>query len=170
MKVNVPYSTTEELANFIASCLAHLAIGMAPLCLTANYQPRLPARLLPFWVDLWRLETVEELAESKLSRMCSCKHNQIILGVHSKWWPAIRSLCLLSTLFCIYFCAPVNHISTLVWWTYTYGQNTAMIFMPVQVGMDKAINNLTVPLGQLREEIMVCPRHSLRPHLLWDLD
>jgi len=45
-----------------------------------------------------------------------------------------------------------------------------MILMPVQVGMDKAINNLTVPLGQLREEIMVCPRHSLRPHLLWDLD
>ena len=27
--------------------------------------------------------------------------------------------------------------------------------MPVQVGMDRAINNLTVPLGQLREEIMV---------------
>ena len=26
----------------------------------------------------------------------------------------------------------------------------------VQVGMDRAINNLTIPLGQLREEIMVC--------------
>ena len=26
----------------------------------------------------------------------------------------------------------------------------------VQVGMDRAINNLTIPLGQLQEEIMVC--------------
>lgn len=25
-----------------------------------------------------------------------------------------------------------------------------------QVGMDKALNQLSVPLGQLREEVMVC--------------
>ena len=37
----------------------------------------------------------------------------------------------------------------------------------LQVGMDKALNQLSVPLGQLREEVLVCAHLYSFPNLLW---